>query len=252
MMRGGLRRDGGGVAGGFECTLVELDLIGAALGVDVRRFPLEIPIPADREGLLGEVRKSLTAKGLVTGSAFAPSVRRLIEVFTHGRVAIALLGTSRNRSHRVRAVVGGRVAVVATQRAQSVRFTPVRAESVVRQVVGTLSPLRPGPGSSVTVRAPAAAADFSTRSYLEPVRPPVGQATQILRRPRTGSGYVTVTSVRGDREGEPSTVSWVDTDAGRYAAIPTVGLDGRLSVTYTPADLPKLEQIVTRLLSKLT
>lgn len=226
------------VAGGFECTLPELDLIGAALGVDVRQFPLEIP-PADREGLVPGVRKSLTAKGLVVGQSFAPGLRRALEILAHGRVAVAMLGTSRGRSHRVRAAQDGKVAVVARQRNGVVRFEPVPPEAMVRQVLSGLSPMRPGPGASVTVSAAATAG-----SYLEPVHPNSNQAAAILGRPRLGSGYVTITTARG----EPASVSWVDTDAGRYAAIP----DDRDNVTYTPADLRKLEHLVTRLVTKLT
>jgi hypothetical protein len=228
------------VAVGFECTLLELDLAGAALGVDVRQFPLRIPIPADRRSMLPAAQESLTARGLTDGSAFAPELRGLIEKFAGGRVAVAVLGRSRDRSHRARAVLGGRVAVVARQRGDVVRFTPVRPESAVREVLSMLPPVRPGPGTSVTVTAPV---ETPTR-YLQAVRSPVSQADAILRRPRLGSGYVTVTAGKA----EPTTVSWVDTDAGRYAAIP----DDRGNVTYTPAGVRKLEQIVTHLVTRLT
>lgn len=228
------------MAVGFECTLLELDLVGAALGVDVRQFPLRIPIPADRRSLLPAAQQSLAARGLTDGSAFAPELRALVERFARGRIAVAVLGTSRDRSHRARAVLGGRVAVVARQRGDVVRFTPVRPGSAVREVLSTLPPVRPGPGTSVTVTA----SEEPPTRYLQAVRSPVSRADAILRRQRLGSGYVTVTAGKA----EPATVSWVDTDSGRYAAIP----DDRGNVTYTPADVRKLEQIVTRLVARMT
>ena len=41
-------------------------------------------------------------------------------------------------------------------------------------------------------------------------------------------------------------MSWLDTDAGRYVVLPTVGPDGRLHVTYAPADQAKLDQSLSR------
>lgn len=203
---------------------MELDLIGAALGVDVRPFPFEIPIPPDR---------------LPPAASPSPELLRLVRTFGRGRIAVVLLGSSRRRSYRVRGVIGTPTAVVAVQRGEVVRFTAARPESLVRQVVGQLPPMRPGPGGSITIR-PAE----PTESYLEAVCSPRSQADHILSRPRLGSGYVTVTASGH----EPLTVSWLDTDAGRYAAIP----DDRSYVTYTPADVRKLEQIVSRFVSRLT
>jgi hypothetical protein len=102
--------------------------------------------------------------------------------------------------------------------------------------------------------------DFAGRRYLQAVRPQLDSsgmqrviAEEIMKRPRVGSGYFTVTARgRHGREGEPLTLSWLDTDAGRYAVIPSTGPDGRLHVTYTPVDLARLHQGLTRLVEMMT
>lgn len=256
---------------GFDCSLLELDLIGNTLGVDVRPFPFQFPVHGehveDRRRLVAVAQESLSAKGLIDGAAFAPEAERLITLFGRGRVAIVMLGDAGGRTYRVRAVIDRAAGVVAAQRGELVRFTPVRPESVVRSVVGLLPPLRPGPGSSVTLTTTPPDIpnrrrqdeDFSALSYLETARPardiPGGQwdaAEQIARRPRQGNGYFTVTARdRAGHDGQPATLTWLDTDAGRYAIIPSTSADGRLHVTYTPADLARLEHTLSRLVSEV-
>jgi hypothetical protein len=134
---------------------------------------------------------------------------------------------------------------------------------LVRAVVSLLPPLKPGPGGSVTIAvadlSPAPSRpkqdEFNPDSFMQPVTPARGRSgTQqaaieaILRRPRTGAGYF-VSTVRGrnGRESQPSTLTWIDTDAGRYALIP----DGRGYVTSTPSDLPRIDQHLARQMSML-
>jgi hypothetical protein len=262
------------LVGGLECSALELDLIGDALGLDVRPFPFDFPVHGDsldeRRRFVGVVRDSLAAKGLYGGGSFAPVLEQLVGLFARGRLGVALLGASGDRSLCARAVIDGPAGLVADQRGGVVRFRAVNPLSVVRELVSLLSPMRPGPGSSVTITASAATAvsasvsrhrrdddDFGVASYLEPVRPARrsegaarSAAEAMLRRHRFGGGYVTV-SVRGrdGREGAPSTVSWVDTDAGRYVVVPVTGADGLVRVTYSPADLPRLAHTVSNLVT---
>jgi hypothetical protein len=59
---------------------------------------------------------------------------------------------------------------------------------------------------------------------------------EILRRPRTGAGYFTVAARKGHREAELGTVSYLDTDAGRYAVLPGNGPNGTPNATFVPTD----------------
>jgi hypothetical protein len=258
------------VARGFECTFVELDAIGDALRLDVRPFPFQFPVHGElvdeRIELIKKAHGTLTAKGLIEGRRFSPDLEDAVGVFARGDVAIALIGTVDGEGVCARAATNGRFAVLARQRGAAVRFDQVSPRSLVRSVLALLPPARPGPGRSVTVTVddPEPAGrhrvspeeDFASRRYLQPVRPisSAGSlATEIMRRPRLGSGYFAVTARgRNGREGEPLTMSWLDTDGGRYAVLPSTGPDGRLHVTYTPAELARLDQSLSRLVQLMS
>ncbi len=262
------------MARGFECTFLELDVIGDALQLDVRPFPFQFPVHGEmvdeRIRLIEAAHGTLTDKRLIEGRRFAPEVEDLLGTFARGQIAIALVGTVDGENLCARAVSDGRFGVLAEQRGHAINFDPVTPPSLVRSILGLLPPLKPGPGSSVTITvdqpAPAAAVrrakedDFAAHRYLQGTRQAASSssaqlniANDIMRRPRTGSGYFTVTARgRHGREGDPLAVTWLDTDAGRYAAIPSTGQDGRLHVTYTPTDLPRLDQTLNRLVQLVT
>lgn len=257
---------------GFDCTFLELDVIGDALGIDVRPFPFEFPVHGDlvedRIRLIHAAERTLTTKGLVNGVRFAPEVEETLGLFARGRLAVAILGTVDGTPCAARAVTDDRVAVLAVQRSQMISFDTVTPASMIRAVLSLLPPARPGPGRSVTITAETAAPprqpqpsdeDFGGRHYLQPARPTGDAASvqramidEIMRRPRVGSGYFAAT-VRGrdNRESKPLTMNWLDTDSGRYVVIPTTGPDGRTHITYAPADQAKLEQSLTHIVRTL-
>jgi hypothetical protein len=251
---------------------VELDAIGDALQLDVRPFPFQFPVHGElvdeRIALIKAAHATLTAKGLIEGRRFAPDLEDLVGLFARGTVAISLIGTVGGEGVCARAVTDGRFGVLAQQHEQTIRFDPVTPPSLVRSVLSLLPMVRPGPGRSATITAEeepvgrhrVAEEDFTGRRYLQAVRPQLDSAgtqrviaNEIMRLPRVGSGYFTVTSrSRNGRESEPETMSWLDTEAGRYAVIPSTGPDGRMHVTYTPADLARLDQSLTRLVELMS
>lgn len=257
------------MAGGFECTFLELDVIGEALQLDVRPFPFDFPVHGDliedRIRLIGIVARTLTAKGIADGARFADGVEDLLGVFARGRLAIAVLGTVDGEPCCARAVTDDRIGVLATQHGQVIRFTPVTPPSLVRSVLNLLPPAQPGPGRSVTITTEPPAARRPRQD-----EEPAGQVLvtsgphdsagvqramvdEIMRRPRVGSGYFAVTTRgRNARESKPATMNWLDTDSGRYVVIPTTAADGRTHITYTPADQARLEQSLSHVVRTLT
>lgn len=259
---------------GIECTFLELDAIGDALELDLRLFPFQFPVHGEfvdeRIRLLEAAHDSLTAKGLIDGPRFVPDVEDLLGLFARGTVSIAVVGSVAGEGLCARAVTDNRFGVLAVQHGQQITFDPVTPPSLVRATLALLPPAGPGPGSSVMVTddQPVVAGrhrtrdeDMSERQYLQSARS--GSASsgasqravvdEIMRRPRLGSGYLTVTTRnRNGRESEPMTMSWLDTDAGRYAVLPSIGPDGRTHVTYTPADLARLDQALSRLVDQAT
>jgi hypothetical protein len=257
------------MAEGFSCSLPELDVIGEALRLNVRQFPFTIPAVEqtleERAELIRGVERTLTEQGLVRDGELVPAVTELVGLFAIGRWSIAMLGTTgdgaaNRREFCVRAGSDGRRAVLAMQLGQQVRFRPRTAPSLAHAVVGLLPPMKPGAGGSVTI----AMADLGPGSRGEGLSPGgylqrVGRGTApagsqlaileaVLRQPRTGAGYF-VATVRGrnGREGQPVTLTWLDTDAGRYAVV----ADGRGYVTCAPADRSRIEQHLVRLISTL-
>lgn len=146
-----------------------------------------------------------------------------------------------------------------------VRFTSVSPASVAHGLVGLLVPMKAGPGSSVTITVPPTARartgavaedDMASVSYLRSGRVSWDAqwaiAERIVLRPRLGSGYFTVASVgRNGRETAPVTMTWLDTDAGRYAILRSTTADGTTNVTYLPADRARIEQNLSWLLSQV-
>ena len=254
------------MADGFACSLVELDIIGEALRLNVRPFPFDFPTHGEtleeRKRLAVHVEKGLAQRGLTRGAAFAPVVTELVGLYAAARWSVTMLGTAGRRSLCVRAGSDGKNAVVVARHGDQMEFRPITPASLVRAVVSLLPPLKPGPGGSVTVRLADLSSgslpqrdEFSSDSFMQPVTPARGRSgTQqavieaILRRPRTGAGYFVATARgRNGRESEPATLTWIDNDAGRYALIP----DGRGYVTCTPADLPRIDQQLVRHMSTL-
>jgi hypothetical protein len=254
------------VPGEIVCSFAELDVLGDALRVNVRQFPFAVPhlgqSVEERVRLVETVHRDLLARGLVQGGEFAPDLAQALNVFARGHVAIAMVGHAGEVQRYALAAADDRTGVVAVQHGESIRFDLMRPESIVRGLLGLLPSLRPGPGASVTItdttapasRRRAAEEDFSESTFTTSVKAvhttSAAQreaAEEILRRPRLGGGYFLVTA-RRNGESELGTVNWLDTDAGRYAAIPSTG-DGQVTVTYMPADLARLDHLLTRIVN---
>jgi len=148
------------------------------------------------------------------------------------------------------------------------RFEPVSPDNMIRPIVELLPRMKPGPGGSLTIsrdletpgrqRRQARNDDFVEQSWLQPSVPPgdsadatLAKVQAIMDRPRLGSGYFAViTRDRNGYEREPLAVNWLDTDAGRYVITSTQS-NGRLHITYSPADHARIDQAVSRELNSV-
>ncbi|MFD0199891.1 MULTISPECIES: ESX secretion-associated protein EspG [Saccharothrix] len=245
----------------IDFSLAELDAVGEALRLNVRRFPFAVghhgATREERIALVAAAHRDLVARGLIRGRDFVPELVEALHVFARGNLAIALVGTAGDTHPVALASTDGRVGVLAIQRGRSIAFRRSHPDTVVRALVGLLPAMRPGPGASVTVSDTATPAhpvdedfsEFRFTSRMKPAAPSaVAVAAEILRRPRLGAGYFTVTARgRNDRETELGTLNYLDTDAGRYAIIPGTDHDGRLTATYTPAEQAFLDRQLTRM-----
>ncbi|MFI9818654.1 ESX secretion-associated protein EspG [Saccharothrix variisporea] len=254
--------------GEIVCSFAALDVLGEALGTDVRRFPFSIPhlgaTREDRLRLVEAVHQDLVARTLVRNGRFVPELVEALHVFTRGHLTIALVGTAGESQPTALAVTDGRTGVVAEQQVETVVFRPCGPDAIVPGLLRLLPPMRPGPGASVTVTDTSTPArrrveeDFSEMTFRTRVKAtgssPAGQraaAEEVLRRPRLGAGYFLVSARgRNGRDTQLGTVNYLDTDAGRYAVIPTTAPDGQLAATYTPADQAALERHLNRIVDR--
>ncbi|MBW4716387.1 ESX secretion-associated protein EspG [Saccharothrix obliqua] len=236
----------------LEFGFAELDVIGAALQVNVRRFPFVIghhgTTREERIAVVAEAHHSLAARNLVRPHAFAPELVEAVRLFAEGRFTTALVGTSGGARQVALAVADGDAGLVAVERDESIAFHRHAPEDVVAELVGLLPPVPPGPSTAVTVPTSPATpdedfSDFRFTSRVQPAAPSARTvAATVLRRPRTGAGYFTVVS-HGEDLGS---VTYLDTDTGRYAIIPDNG-NSPAGTVYTPADHAELVKRITQL-----
>lgn len=234
------------------CSPVELDVVGDAMGLEVRRFPFTIGYHGstltERARLVESVRHDLRSRCLVEGSRFTPEFTEALRLLARAPLSVALIGTS--SSHRIVALaaIEGRSALLTVQTGEQISLQRCSTQRALRGLIGFLPDLPPGPGEPVTVTKPVArdeVEDFSQFRVTRQMRfTPTAESlvTEILHRPQSGAGYfVAGARDRRGREATVGTLSYLDTDAGRYLVVPSTGPRGELSVTYRPGDQGYME-----------
>lgn len=182
----------------LECSFVELDAVGEALGITLRRSPFAFPHYGngiDRTALRAQVAASLAERGLLRDTRFAPELQDTLTLFATGGPAIGVLGLAGEEQLTALGVFGEDRGVVAVRRGEGIRFDIVPREEIVPALVELLPPMPGAPDGS-----------------------PPGL-------PRLGGGSFLV-------DGE--SIGWVDTEAGRHLAVTTRGIDGRPRIDYSP------------------
>jgi hypothetical protein len=250
---------------GFTCSLLELDVVGEAFGVDVRQFPIEVPVHGetlDERRRFGQlVTRNLIDKSLYDGRAFDPEFTRSVILYARGELSIAMVGQAGEREYEARGSTDGQYAVLAVAENQQVRFEPVSPTGLVRAMVSLLPPMKPGPGASLStvIAEPEQPRRFrrdddtpGEQTWLQPAQSTRDSAQSaavdaILRRPRLGAGSFLVTARgRNGHEGTPAALNWLDTDAGRYMLTTSQGGDGRTHAAYIPADQARIDNALSR------
>jgi hypothetical protein len=247
---------------GVELSYAELDVIGQALNLDVRRYPFTFPsfgvALAERAQLISQVAAGLAARRLTRGDQLSPDITVPLRLFATGTLSVAMLGMAGDKVLCGAAVTDGRGAVLAMQSGESITFESISVDGMARALITQLPAAPPARGGSTTVTAtlPRGASPThggSARGASPTQRELTGDtlaATRILERPRLGTGtFLITTQGRAGRPGSEATLAWVDNDAGRYAVISDKAPDGRVHITYAPADQRKLDQLLTRLIN---
>lgn len=278
-----------GMADRFDFTLgsVEASVVGRALGVDVRRFPLRIrntTIDLDRFAKLAMlVAEQLESRGLSTSGTLHPSVRTALTLFSGNQVTISITGLDdTGEDIAMLAMTDGAQALRVTQPAgeDSIHFSLFADEDLVEQLSGAL-PMAPaartrtlcvehreGPARSATARRRQARAEAERKETdafdnievvakvdVPPSSPGPRTDLELLREilagERSGGGFMAATG-RG-RHGElrsASPVGWVDTSQGRYL-VETTQAEGVTTARYVPAGHAEVAKAVQHLISSV-
>ncbi|CAM2913321.1 ESX secretion-associated protein EspG [Saccharomonospora xinjiangensis] len=270
----------------FEFVLgsVEADIVGQALGVDVRRAPLRVrnttTDPARRIRLTAIVGQRLADRRLSTSTALHPSLRTAFGLFANFRVSVSISGIDGFGSPiAVLALTDGSQALGVTQNsgADELLFSLFSDDELVEVLAGVLPPMPPAEGSAVTVRGSAVehttaweerkAAEraedeeetsaFGNLQVVGTVAAPRPQRRGhrpgdedrlrlALSGKRLGGGHITVTRSAG---AEPRALSWLDTEQGRYLVHDRRGNDEFLA-TYEPASRADVASAVRDVLAR--
>jgi hypothetical protein len=190
----------------LECTFTELDAVGEALGLTLRRFPCTFPYYGngiDRTALRAQVGASLAARGLLRDNRFTPELCDTLTLFATGEPTIGLFGTIGDDQLAALGVFGVDRGLVATSHDEGIRFVLMPHDEVVPALVAQLPPMAGAPDGA----------------------PPAS--------PRLGGGSFLV---------DGHSIGWVDAEQGRYLAITARGNDGRPRIAYSPGDRDAVER----------
>ncbi|TKG72185.1 ESX secretion-associated protein EspG [Prauserella endophytica] len=253
----------------FEFVLgsVEASIVGQALGVDVRRFPLRVrnttTDPARLIKLAKLVTGELAKRRLIVGNALHTHVRTAFGLFGDHRLSVAITGIDGLGEHiTVLAFTDGAQALGITQRGDDELFFSLFSDDeLVDVLAGVLPAAQAAPGAPATVRssmiehksalAARRAAErehdeeetdaFGNISIISMVEPPPernrgGESDErrlrrVLAGERHGGGQITVVGHDGT---PPHSISWLDAEAGRYL-VHTTDDGGEFVARYEPA-----------------
>ncbi|WP_020660650.1 ESX secretion-associated protein EspG [Amycolatopsis benzoatilytica] len=228
------------------------DIVWSDLGLDRPPAPLAVrsvgETPADRSAIREEVYRNLRERGLYDGRLDAELENRL-RVLASADVYVeceALADMTADEPFRAVAAVRGRNAVVAVQPSRTIGLRGIGESELASSIVGVLPELSAGPGYGVRLPADGASADGVSARGVQG-----DELRAIQARPVFAAGQFTV-RVR-DQAGKAvrtGGLTWFDTDAGAYSAVPSAGRDGEEWVTVSPVDSVRLGERVMGLVRR--
>jgi len=254
------------MADSYTLSLAAVDVVAQTLGVNVRLFPLEIPsfgqYQQDRVRIAKAVFTDLAGRGLIRRGDLDQDLTRAVRALSDFQIAVAAMGTlEEGKPLFARASATADTGVLVVQEGQQLKLRLIRPTAVAVTMVDLLPKVDAGPGQSVTLSKPAPVGgrqdnddDFSpVRGAHRRVDPGLRIAEGYLTRPRTGSGFFSVSGRdRHGKEIRAGGVGWFDTDAGRYLSLTRPpGDDGQIHGTFSPADSGRLTQQLGQLIQSV-
>lgn len=249
----------------YQLSLAAADVLGQTLDVNVRQFPFDIPshgeYQVDRQRIAREVFLDLDRRGLIRRGDIDPDLTKALRTLANHTVTVSAMGTvEKTRELYGRAATDGETGVLAVKDERTLRLELIRPTALAVTLVGLLPKLSAGPGQSVSITQSAPqheSTDFmlSARPNRDGNEQQLRVAASYLSRPRTGTGMFTVSGRdhRTGRELHGGTLTWIDTEDGRYLALSRPpGEDGQVRTTFSPADPTRLAHQLGDLIEAVT
>lgn len=273
----------------FSLGTVEASVVGRALGVDIRQFPLRIgPTSADPDRyarLAKQVYLDLSARRLSVAGELNRFVRSSFELLGDHRVSVAVSGSDVEIGEiAVLSVTDGAQALLVAQPdgQDQLWFRLLPDDELVDALAGALPPLGPAPGGPLTVsqQAPRRLSAVAARRQADVEfdeeeteafgslqinavvssgarrrRRDAGYTDQerledILAGPRLGGGYFVATGrTRHNEQRRTSPLTWLDTEQGRYLVEASTDQAGTTTAQYSPAGNDEVADGIAQLVS---
>ena len=217
------------------------DIVWTDLGLGAPPAPLAVrsvgETPADRAAIRTQVYRNLGERGLFSGRLDAELENRL-HVLAAAEVYVAceaLADMTADEPFRAVAALRGRSAVLAVQPSRTIGLRGIGESELASAIVDVLPELSPGPGYGARLPSGGASVDGVQGEELRTIQSrPVFAAGQFTVHVRDQTGK----TVRAGG------LTWFDTDAGAYSAVPSAGRGGEEWVTVSPVDSARLGERV--------
>ncbi|WP_018683840.1 ESX secretion-associated protein EspG [Actinokineospora enzanensis] len=234
-------------------SALALDFLWETVGAGELPYPLEVSSHGEtmdeRSRLRRRVHHELREQGLLDRSGrLEPEVESLLGLIARPELAVdsVFLPEIGGRAVCVLVAAQGSRGVVAVQQGEGLQLTPIRANTLVGEVVARLPAAQRGAENSISM--PAEDFERGARGGDEQARRALAR---LVAQPNVRGGQVAVT-VR-DRMGgrtRSRVLSWFDKPNGRYVTASRRGRDGREWVTVAPADAQTMRHRIGELVAE--
>jgi hypothetical protein len=215
----------------FSLGLPEVAAAVRRTGLPAHWHPFEIPSPGhtleEHERILAEAWDAMRARGLAGPEKLDIEVEQTLRAWTQPEVQIIVRAAEVADGRQVfyRATIGHGLGVYSERVPDGINFVQIRPDHLVDALVGILPRYGPLPVAPVT-------------STVGPGRPP---ATEALREYAQWAPHRHGTFELSTRAGQGNlrpvgTVTFVDTDAGRYLTFTEPLPGGESRLRFTPSD----------------